>query len=194
MQPWGDRLKGKQDSFVLQLLKARSNEPEELRWPLAGTLILLQWLENLQLRHFAPKIPLIEILLENRFVGFLQLAESELLRQQLEPDRGVFQLVTKPLQRIGKNVRMVKSEARQFLNGPPPSLGGIRASPEMAVGEAQGKIRDRDDAPARVALRLAEGIELLQIDFRDSGFLLQLAESCLVKILVVVNEAPGNRI
>src|ERR1035437_4694846 len=70
----------KKNSFVLQLFEASRNEAEQLRRATPCVLILLQRFEDLELGHFAAKVTLVQLLLKNGLVDFLQLGQRKLLR------------------------------------------------------------------------------------------------------------------
>ncbi len=44
----------------------------------------------------------------------------------------------------------------------------------------------------RIAIRLAEGVELLEIDFTQAGLLLKFAQSSVFQRLLHVDESTGN--
>lgn len=96
---------------------------------------------------------------EDGFVDALQFRKRELGGQQLKADRRVFELVTQTLQRIGQDAIVIEHERRQRRHGKKARFIGIAARLQRPlIGCDQGEVSDGDDASARIAVRLAEGV------------------------------------
>ena len=57
----------------------------------------------------------------------------------------------------------------------------------------EGEVGDADHPLARIAIHGAEGEELLQIDFPQSGFLLQFAAGGGIERFIGPDESAGQR-
>src|SRR5262245_16501558 len=84
--------------------------------------------------------------------GRPQIAQREALRQQLESDRRVLELVAQPLHGVGEDVLVVKGERGMLGNGPPSRRARIGAGGERRpVGGDERVVGDGHDTAARVA-------------------------------------------
>src|SRR4051812_7185540 len=140
------------------------------------------------------EIALVDLALEHRLVELLQLGQRELRREQLEADGLVTHLSLQPLQRHTEDFFVIEGEPGGVPDGKPGGLAGVGRRAHAVVGQFhQSIIGDGDDAAARIAVRVAESIELLEKDVADSGLLLQLAQRSVVEALVHAHESAGER-
>jgi hypothetical protein len=87
---------------------------------------------------------------------------------------------------------VVKGERWEVADGEPFRLGGIRGGGDGTRFD-QREVGDADDALARITLHGAEGVELLQEDLAQAGFLLQLAAGGVIERFLDADEATGQR-
>jgi hypothetical protein len=88
---------------------------------------------------------------------------------------------------------MIKGQFGYFGNGEPLGVGGVGGGFGAVVGELdQGVVSDADDALARVAAEGAEGVELLQKDVFEAGFLGEFAAGGIIDGFVHADEAAGQ--
>ena len=89
---------------------------------------------------------------------------------------------------------MIKCQIRQCVHGEPSDIGRIRARLGMqSIGTDQRVISNRDQAAARIAVRSAERVELLELDTGDLRFLFELAMGTEIEILILFDQAAGQR-
>ena len=179
--------------------RGRSSSPRRTAIQLgraAGTVSnpFVEGLERVELRHLAAEVPLVEAPAEDRLVDALQLAEGELLRQQLKADRRVLQLVREALEGIGEDSLVIERQRRMLPSEHPLCVTRIRACHERrhSAGE-QRVVRNRDHPAARIACRIAEGIELLEVDVPDARLLFELAARGIFERFPVANKPSRKR-
>ena len=138
--------------------------------------VLLDLVGLLQKAHgqdLAAEVPLIQRPLQDRLVKVLKLRERELRRQQLEADRLIADLALEPLQGHPQDLRVVEGQRRRVGDGEPGRVAGVGGRLNAVVADIdQGIIGHGDDPVAGIAVQVAEGVELLQKDLRQAGFLL----------------------
>ena len=91
---------------------------------------------------------------------------------------------------------MVKGQVGQVVDAPPHGDVGVGRAVDLVahglVGAEQRKIGDGDHAAARVAVRFAKGIKLLQVDVVDVGFFAQFAKRGIFQVFVDLDKAAGQ--
>ncbi len=86
--------------------------------------------QHFEERQLSPEVSLVELLVEDRFVHFLQFCESKACWKELESYSCVFQLVSQTLEGVIQDRAVVESEGGQLANGPPLGIRGIGAGPQ----------------------------------------------------------------
>src|SRR4030095_566253 len=131
----------------------------------AGACLFLKRKEQSHAEDLFAEVALVQFGVEDCLVEMLELRKSELLGQQLEPDRLIPHLSSQALQGSLKNIRVVECERWWFGHGEPGRVAGIgRAGCWMLRKLNERVVGDADNSLAWVALHRAEGIELLQED------------------------------
>lgn len=88
---------------------------------------------------------------------------------------------------------MVEGEWWQLIHRVPCGFGGIGiAGGGVVLGANEGVVGDADDASARVAVGVAEGVELFEENVFDVGFFFEFAAGGLVESFLHVDEATGE--
>src|ERR1700730_3944999 len=92
-----------------------------------GTLHLLGTcvFQDTRRENLLAKIALVQPPVKNNLVHALQLTQGKLFRQQIKSNGSIVQFSTQALQRILKNLLMVKSQRWQFIHRKPADVGGI---------------------------------------------------------------------
>ena len=120
-------------------------------------------------QDLAAKVPLVERPLQHGFIKVLELRERELGRQQLKTDRLVTHLALETLQRHAEYLAMVEGQRRQVKLRQTRRRRAVgRRLDAMIADVHQSVVGDGYDSLARVAVHLAEGVELLQKHFRPA--------------------------
>jgi hypothetical protein len=79
-------------------------------------------------------------------------------------------------------------------NGIPGRVCRIRGGDyPLAVGIDQGEIGNADNAAARISVRIAEGIELLEVNIGDADLFLKLARRGLFERFADLDESARER-
>ena len=115
-----------------------------------------------------------------------RLRHGEALREQ--PDRDVRppELAAQALDGVDDDARVVEAERRERVDRLPPRARLVRPQ-HRRVDERE--VRDRRDPAARVALRVAVRLQLLEVDGADAGLLGELALGGLLGPLARAHEA-----
>jgi hypothetical protein len=88
---------------------------------------------------------------------------------------------------------VIEGQLRRVEDGVPLRFGGVGGRDDpLARGVDEGEVGDADHPPARVAFRLAESVELFQVDVRYADLLFQFAGRGPFQRLVDLNEAAGQ--
>jgi len=128
-------------------------------------LDLVGFLEKAHRQRFAAEVAFVERPFDDRFVEMLQLRKCELRRQQFEADRLIADLPFEPFQRDVENLCMIEGERRRVGHGEPSGIAGVGSGLHAMIADIdQSLIGHGDDSLARVALDIAEGVELLEED------------------------------
>ena len=108
-----------------------------------------------------------------------------------EPER-VHRLIEpgpQPAAGHGDDLGVVERQSRQRVRGEPPDFGRVRGRLRLqSVWPNQRIVGRRDQSSARVAVRISEGVKLLERDTGDAGLLLQLTADTIVEILILLDE------
>ena|SRR5438477_5630322 len=76
----------------------------------------------------------------------------------------------------------------------PLSGGGIRSGDDvLMLSVNQSKVSDTDDAPARVAFGIAEGIKLFEVDILDADLFLEFTRRRAFERFVNIHETTWQR-
>ena len=86
-----------------------------------------------------------------------------------------------------------KASCGRRVDGEPADARVFVGGTQRRSAADQRQVRHRDAARGRVALRLGERIELLEVDIVDAGLLRQLARRRLLDGLAAADAAAGQR-
>lgn len=121
------------------------------------------------------------------------MAKGEAFGEELEADGLVADFSAKAVESSAEDLCVIEGESRQIYQGMPCGFGGIGiAFGGVLIGTDEGVVGDADDAPARIALGGAKGVELFEEHIVQVSFLLKFAAGSLVEGFVHVNEAAGQ--
>src|ERR1700752_4824650 len=87
---------------------------------------------------------------------------------------------------------MIEGKRGKVIHREPRRFGGIAAGLQFSIRGNEREVSDRDYSTAWVAIRLTEGIELLEVNIRNTCLFSQLSHGRLLQILVFENETTGN--
>src|SRR5262249_31749499 len=170
-------------------------EAEELGGPvLAFAPAALHGLKEAQFLLPAAEIAPVELTAEDGLGQRLQLAKRKLLRQQLEAHGRFADATAQVGQAHVEQLRVVERQRGQFTHVVPAHVGGAAGGAGgMLVSRDEADVNDGNDALARVAVRRADGADLLQIDVAHPGVLGQLAKGGVHQVFLDPHEPAGQR-
>src|SRR6266702_1349083 len=132
---------------------------------------------------------------EDGLVHLLQLAEGETGREERVDEVGVRELGTQAAEGAADHGTVIVGEGRQACHRAP---GGVRerlAGPTLkaAAVRDEREVRHRHDPAMRIALGVAEGVQLLEVDAAHAGLGRQQAARSALERLVGVHPPARER-
>jgi len=159
--------------------------------PLEG----LQGLDPAGLLHQLPEVAFVHWSPGRQLKSELQPSEGEGGRKEGKKEGRIGpSLVRQTGQGRRQDDVVVEGQVPRSGQGTPGRLGGVRARLEADIFRAEkGEVGYRNDAPAGIAVGLAEVGELQDPARPDPGFLLHFAAGAGVEILIFLEEPAGKR-
>src|SRR3954471_15820577 len=156
-------------------------------------LDLVCFFHDLHAEYLFAEVAFVEFAIEDHFVNVLQLAQRELLRQELETDRLILHLGSHALVRCDEDSLVVECEVGQVVNWEPGRIASISAGVHLMACEIyKCVICDRHDPLTRVAAEVAKRVELLKENILEPALLLQLPAGGGVDRFVDSHESAGK--
>ena len=151
------------ETFLLEFVVLVSVEAEEVGLALGcRPNRLIQLCEDVEVQHLLGEVATVKMNAQNGLVEHLEFLEREFLGQQFEADRLEMYAFAQLVQGHAQDVVVVECQLGYFVHTEPFCLGCIIA-PFYLGYLHQRQEGDGEDTLARVAMGVAEAVELLYI-------------------------------
>ena len=123
----------------------------------------------------------------------MKLRERKFFGEQLKADRLVADFALETVEGHLHDVVVIERQKRQVADGKPRSAPGVGRGLHLMVAEFhKGIIGHRHHALAGIAVRIAEGVKLLEIQLCDAGLFLEFPAGGLFERLLHVLLPEGK--